>query len=122
MDTDEQYDLQKAHEHTETYRRYERKPKQAKDLLSQLISRRGFTHEQFNEELQKAWQSVTGKRFAGKTLATVIKRGSLEVLVESSPAMQQLAFDKAGLLKKIQKELPDAKIKSLRFKVGQVRR
>ena len=82
-DLDEQYEMQKAHDHFKRYRRFEKKPLAAADLLSRLISRRGFTQDQFNDELQTAWQAVTqkvaGKQFAGKTHATVIKRGALEL-------------------------------------------
>ncbi len=124
-DLDEQYEMQKAHDHFKRYRRFEKKPLAAADLLSRLISRRGFTQDQFNDELQTAWQAVTqkvaGKQFAGKTHATVIKRGALEVLVDSSPAMQQLAFCKTKLLKQLQAALPDSQIKSIRFKVGKLR-
>lgn len=124
-DLDDQYEMQKAHDHFKRYRRFEKKPLAAGDLLSRLISRRGFTQDQFNDELQNAWQStavsVAGKNFAGKTHATVIKRGTLEILVDSSPAMQQLAFCKTKLLKQLQAELPDSQIKSIRFKVGKIR-
>ena len=124
-DSDDQYELQKARDHFKRYRRFERAPQVAGDLLSRLIARRGFTQDQFNEELQNAWQDstqkVAGKQFAGRTRATVIRRGTLEVLVDSSPAMQQLAFCKTKLLKQLQTELPDAQIRSIRFKVGTIR-
>ncbi len=117
---EEIYNLEKAQGHFARYRRYERKPQQASDLISRLISRRGFTQEQFNDELQQAWQIAAGEKFAKKTQATIIKRGTLEVLVDSSPAMQQLAFCKTKLLKQIQNQLPEANIKALRFKVGKI--
>ena len=53
-DLDEQYEMQKAHDHFKRYRRFEKKPLAAADLLSRLISRRGFTQDQFNDELQTA--------------------------------------------------------------------
>ena len=121
-DSEEQYELDRAHAHFRRYRRFERGPKAAGDLLSRLIARRGFTQDLFNNELHTAWQKVAGEQFADKTQPTVIKKGTLEVLVDSSPAMQQLAFCKTRLLKQLQAELPDAQIKSIRFKVGQIRR
>ena len=122
MESEEQYELEKAQAHFRRYRRFERTPQSAGDLLSRLISRRGFTQDLFNDELHAAWEKVAGEQFAGKTQATVSKRGILEVLVDSSPAMQQLAFVKNKLLKQLQAELPDAEIKSIRFKVGPIRR
>ena len=122
IDEDEQYELERATDHFKRYRRFERSPKKVSDLLSRLISKRGFTQDQFNNELQNAWVKIAGQPFADKTQATVIKRGTLEVLVNSSPAMQQLAFSKSRLLKQLQTELPEANINAIRFKVGTVRR
>ncbi len=119
--SDEDEQMERVADHFRRYRRFERSPQTAGDLLSRLISRRGFTQDQFNEALQQVWQAAAGPQFAGKTQATVIRRGVLEVLVDSSPAMQQLAFCKSKLLKQLQTELPDAQIRSIRFKVGKIR-
>ncbi len=113
--------MQRAQENFQERRVYERMPQSAGDLISKLISRRGFTQTQFNEELQTVWQEIAGPQMAGRTQATVIRRGALEVIVDSSPAMQQLAFAKSELLKQIQDQLPHAGIRSIRFRVGNVR-
>ena len=120
-ENDDQHALQRAEENFQDRRGYERIPQTAGDLLSKLISRRGFTQTQFNDELQIAWQKIVGPQLGHKTQATIIRRGALEVIVDSSPAMQQLAFSKSRLLKQIQDELPHAGIRTIRFKVGGVR-
>ncbi len=118
---DDQDGDRRAMEQFESRRRFERKPKSSAELLSKLISRRGFTQELFQDELQAAWQKVTGARYAGKTQATLIRRGILEIIVDSSPALQQLGFEKAQLLQQIREALPNAGIRALRFRVGTIR-
>lgn len=103
-------------------RRPDRRPKSSAELLSRLIASRGFTQEMFNEDLQRAWESAVGNRFVTRTMVTGIRQGALEILVDSSPAMQQLGFQKRELLRKIQQTLPDAGIRSLRFRVGNLPR
>lgn len=108
-------------EQFESRRRFERRPQTSAELISKLIASRGFSQELFNDELQQAWQRVAGPAFRGKTQATRIQRGALQVVVDSSPALQQLGFVKSQLLSDIQSALPDAGIRSLRFRVGTIR-
>ena len=116
---DEQ-DFEKAKDSFQRWRRRERLPKTSAELLSRLIARSGLGQIQWNQQLQDAWQTSLTSELAGKTSATMVKRGVLEVLVESSSAMQQLAFEKQALLDKVRQKLPEANIKSIRFRVGRV--
>ncbi len=47
-----------------------------------------------------------------------LRRGVLEITVANSMTIQELTFQKQDVLKKLQAELPDAKIRDLRFRVG----
>ncbi len=114
--------VRRVMEQFESRRRFERRPQTAADLISKLIASRGFSQELFSDELQQAWQRVAGSSFTGKTQATIIQRGALQVIVDSSPALQQLGFVKTQLLSDIQSALPDAGIRSLKFRVGAIRR
>ena len=117
---EDEFEFFKAKESFERNRRRPRQAKSTAQLLSQLISRRGFTQTQWHNDLQQAWQASVGKQLASKTKPTIVKRGALEVIVNSSAAMQQIAFVKQSVLKKIQQKMPDAKIQSLRFRVGRI--
>ena len=117
---EDELEFLKARESFEMRRRRPRQAKSSAQLLSQLIARQGFSQTQWHDDLNQAWQTVVGKPLAGKTKPTMMKRGTLEVLVNSSAAMQQMAFMKQGLLKKIQQKLPQANIQSLRFRVGKM--
>lgn len=98
-----------------------RQPKKMADVLSNLMSKRGYARELSTNNLDDAWQQTVGQRFAGDTRPGNVKRGVLEVLVASSAVLQELTFDKKRLLTKIQSAAPDQKITDLRFKVGAIR-
>ena len=98
-----------------------RPPAKMADVLSNLMSKRGYGRVLSTNSLDDAWQKVVGPRFAGDTRPGNIKRGVLEVLVASSAVLQELTFQKKQLLNKIQTEAPDQKITDLRFKVGAIR-
>ena len=58
---DDQAGQRRAIEQFEARRRFERLPQTSAELISKLIARRGFTQEQFNDELQSAWRRVAGR-------------------------------------------------------------
>lgn len=100
--------------------RYRRRPRRAADVLSQLMARKGYGQTKSKENLDEAWQIAVGPKFTKTTRAGTIKRGTLEVIVANSAAMQQLGFQKRQLLSAMQQQLPEAKIKDLRFSIGNV--
>ena len=97
-----------------------RQPKKMADVLSNLMSKRGYARELSTTTLDDAWQKTIGPRFAGDTRPGNIKRGVLEVLVASSAVLQELTFQKKQLLTKLQSAAADQKITDLRFKVGAI--
>lgn len=98
-----------------------RPPQRMADVLSSLLSRRGYGRVLSTSSLEATWQGVIGERFAGETRCGNVKRGVLEVTVQSAVVLQELTFEKKRLLSKLQTAAPDQKIKDLRFKVGAVR-
>ncbi len=97
-----------------------RQPKKVADVLSNLMSKRGYARVLATGSLDDAWQKIIGPRFAGDTRPGNIKRGVLEVLVASSSVLQELTFQKKQILTKLKTEAPDQKITDLRFKVGAI--
>ncbi len=118
---DDRFAIQRINEQLGNHPRKSRDVKSAGELLARVVARRGFTQGAFDSELQAAWQQAVGEEFAGKTRATRIRRGMLEIIVDSSPALQQLGFVRNQLLADIQAAMPDAAIKGLTFRVGNVR-
>lgn len=96
------------------------RPQPIGDVLGELISRRGYARVEAGEALFCAWNTAAGETMARFTRAGVVKRGVFEVLVANSTLLQELTFQKAALLTKLRQELPQEKIKDLRFKVGKI--
>lgn len=98
---------------------FARRPKRIDNVLAQVVQRRGYAQVRAAGERDEAWQSAVGQ-FASATKVGALRRGTLEIRVENSLLMQELTFRKEELLGKLQTAMPDAGIKQLRFRVGQV--
>ena len=116
----DEIDFSNAAELVGKRRRYRRRPKKPGDIIGQMMARQGYAQNQSNDELNEAWEIAVGPRLTGKTKAGRISRGILEVHVASSAAMNQLSFQKRQLLSAIQQQLPQNKIKDIRFKLGNI--
>lgn len=97
-----------------------RGPQPIGDILAELMARKGFARARGEEAYQAAWQEAVGQGVAQYTRTGKLRRGLLEIFVANSMLIQELTFQKAGLLKSINQKLPDEKIRDLRFKVGSV--
>lgn len=95
-------------------------PKRVGDVLAQVVQKRGYAQIRAAQAHAAAWQTAAGPQFAQVTEMGSLRRGVLEVTAANSLVMQELTFAKERLLAAIQHALPDAGIKQLRFKVGQI--
>ena len=93
-------------------------PTPLSSVLSELIAKKGIARVQGNAQLVGIWKSVAGERISSRTKVLGLKRGMLEVGVDNSALMNELAsFQKTALLYKLQKEHSEQKINDLRFKL-----
>ena len=88
------------------------------NVMSNLLSKRGYARVLATSALDDAWRAAVGETLAADTRAGHIKRGIVEVTVRDSAVLQELTFQKKPILTKLQALAPDQKIKDLRFKVG----
>lgn len=107
-------------------------PKAARDLISRLLARKGYAQQQTSVQFDQAWlqalqQTKLNHRVGldadgnkAKTKPGNLRRGVLEIYVESSLYLQQLEFKKRELLQAMQQKLPNLKLIDLRFKIGNV--
>jgi predicted nucleic acid-binding Zn ribbon protein len=95
-----------------------RPPQHVSNVLSSLLSKRGYGRVQETSALSDAWQAAVGPTLAADTRIGNIKRGVLEVFVRDSAVLQELTFQKKQILKKLQTLAVDHKLKDVRFKVG----
>ena len=102
-------------------RRYHgRRPKNIRDVIAQLITLRGYGRFQADADLSAAWQAAAGESLARFSRAGKISRGRLEVTVTNSTTMQELSFQKQQILAELGRQLPNAKIRDVRFRVGAI--
>jgi predicted nucleic acid-binding Zn ribbon protein len=89
-------------------------------VLAQLITARGYGRIQADADFTAAWQAAAGETLARYTLPGRLKRGVLEITVSNSAIVQELTFQKQNILADLQAELPMARIRDLRFRIGAI--
>ena len=92
-------------------------PQRIGEIVTELISRRGYARVQGSAQYALAWREVAGK-LAEQTRVGSVSRRTLEVVVGSSLVMQELTFRKQELLAAMQQRFPEAQLNGLRFRVG----
>ncbi len=97
-----------------------RGPKMIGDVVSELMARRGFGRLQSAEGYEAAWREAAGPLAAKYTRVGLLRRGTLEVIVANSVLVQELGFQKGGLLKSLSELLPGQGITNLRFRLGAI--
>ena len=97
--------------------RFRRGPRRIDGILSDLMMRRGYARVFSNNDLAKAWSQVVPADLAGQTCPGKLSRGLLQVAVESSAAVQQLAFEKQQMIAGLNRLLSGQKVLDIRFRV-----
>jgi predicted nucleic acid-binding Zn ribbon protein len=97
-----------------------RPPKAMREVLSQLLAKRGYAQVQSASSCAAAWREAVGEKLAADSLPGNVKRGVLEVLARNSVSMQELSFLKVRIVKALTRLVPEQKITSLRFRVGTI--
>lgn len=88
------------------------------DAAAGLLKRLGYGVKG-NDEAAATWQRVAGP-MARFSRAGDLKRGTFVVIVAASAIVQELRYRETELLAAIRVEMPDAKIRQLRFQTGRV--
>ena len=102
-------------------RRYHaRRPKAIGNILAQLITARGYGRIQATADFSAAWQQAAGETMSKFTRPGRVRRGTLEVTAANSMIIQELTFQKQQILTQLQTAVPDAKIRDIRFRIGNI--
>jgi len=109
-----------ARREREKRRAYARRPKKIADVLAQLITKKGYGRTEANAALEEAWRTAAGETLARASRPGKVSRGRLEVLVTNSTTIQEFSFAKRRILAQLEKLIPDARIRDLRFRVGPI--
>jgi predicted nucleic acid-binding Zn ribbon protein len=95
-------------------------PKPMREVLSQLLAKKGYAQVQTAATCEAAWREAVGSKLAGDTRPGNVNRGVLEVLVRNSAAVHELGFLKTKIVKMLTKLVPEQRIRDLRFRVGTI--
>jgi predicted nucleic acid-binding Zn ribbon protein len=96
-----------------------RGPENLGEILSRLFTARGWGRRQGRLHLEKAWAEAAGPEIAAHSRVANMRRGVLEVVVDSSVLLQELAhFHKRRLLEALRRRLPSTPLTDLRFRAG----
>src|SRR5437660_10856176 len=66
-------------------------PEKLGDILGRLFTARGWGRRQGRLKLESVWAEAVGPEFAAHTRLGSLRRGVLEVIVDSAPLLQDLA-------------------------------
>ncbi len=97
---------------------HRRRPKHVRNLAARLVSELAGSDNEAYADLRQAWVQVAGDRFSSRSGVGLMKRGVLEIHVDRSITLQQMAFEKRRMLKEMQQKLPHWNIQDLRFRIG----
>ena len=86
-------------------------------IVGQLISRRGYAQVSANEAIQQLIVSEVGQDLGAGLMVGNLRQGVLQVYASDSATLQELNFRKRAILRCLQRELADSKIKDLRFRI-----
>lgn len=113
-------DFEQANDLVGQRQRFQRRAKKASELINYLLARKGYAQTQSKNDVDESWRLIVGDKWKNRTVAGNVRRGVLEVVVESSAAHQQLKFIKKSLLVSMQEKMPQNKIRDIKFRVGKV--
>lgn len=92
-------------------------PQPIAEVLSRLMSRKGYAQALAADDLKSLWEAAVGGPLAHDSRATKLSRGALQIVVRNSAAVQELTFRKKELLARI-RTLSTRNIRDLKFRVG----
>ena len=95
-----------------------RMPDRISHVVNRLARRRGYFQDLTDSNWSEVWLNAAGSRLAKMTRVGRLRRGVLEIYVENSTTLQELAFEKSRLLKKMRLAMPEARLDDLKFRLG----
>ncbi len=99
---------------------FRKAPQRIDDLLSKLLSRRGYGQVQVANELRSLWSQVVLGRLSQDSQPAQFRQGTLDVVAKNSAVVQELTFQTTTIIKKISQLSPQLGVKKLRIRVGEL--
>ena len=99
-------------------RRY-RPPQKLSNILADVITQRGYARQIGTSRYQDAWQASVDPELARSSRPGRMRNRVLEITVETSMIMQELAFQKKTIINRLNRQL-NLKLTDLRFRLGTI--
>lgn len=93
-------------------------PKPIGGVIRRLMAQKGYGQTQVAESLSEAWKAAVGKELSELTRPGNITRGVLQVHAADSATCMELDFVKHGVLRQLQEQLPELKIRDIKAKIS----
>lgn len=93
-------------------------PHSLNDVLSRLMSLRGYGRAQGDRQLRELWQRVAGEEIAERTKVIGLRNGVLQIGVSSAPLLSELtAFHRHSLLQALRAQAAGSGVRDLKFRL-----
>ncbi|MBP90222.1 MAG: hypothetical protein CMJ64_26525 [Planctomycetaceae bacterium] len=120
MPTPDDSELEQAISDAKKRHWFRRDPVRISEVVSRLLSRRGYAQVQQGADCEQAWKRVVGEKLAENSRVGRLQRGVLEIAVKNSVTLQELTFQKRKLLKQLQESIGTEQVRDLRFRLGEI--
>ena len=104
----------------EQKRWYARSAKPIKQIMADLVVRRGLGRVLATEELNQTWRKIVGEPFAAQSQPSQLRGGILEIIVTHTVYKQEMQYLEEKILAQLHEQAADMKIRGLRYRVGQI--
>lgn len=95
-----------------------REPKRMRNVISDLLVRRGYAQVNAADRCLEVWTDVVGPDLARLSRPGRIRKRVLQVIVTNSAAVQELTMRRQDILRRLAKQAPELNIDGLKFRVG----
>ena len=113
-------DFQQADQLIRSRQFVSRGPRKSSDLIAKLMARKGYGQQQAARELDEIWNAIADPAWRDQTRVGLIRRGKLEIIVQTSGLHQRLDFERQRLVMELNQKLPRQPIQDIRFRIGNV--
>jgi predicted nucleic acid-binding Zn ribbon protein len=94
-------------------------PELLRDILGRVFTSRGWGRQQERLRLEQAWADAAGPELAPHTRVVALRRGVLEVEVDSAVLLHEMAqYHKRRLLEQVRSRLAGSPVNDLRVRAG----
>jgi len=96
------------------------KPTAVAEILAAVLKDRGLLGSLSLAGLQSRWEGAVGPSIAGHARPDALRGGTLTVIVDSSPWMNQLSLLAPDIMQKLNAATGEEAVTDLRFRIGKV--